>query len=118
MRRNPRTGQDEVVVANPRKETMSREVLRHEEFKEKVELTRIRDYFLCALSSSFLCFLAIGLTRNSPHLSAFSVSIESTGCIPPEKLFLESVAVMRAKIKRIKSDIQRHLIDDVVMEDP
>ena len=46
-RRNPATGSEEVIVANPRKDTMSREVLRHEEFQDIVQLTRIRDFFLC-----------------------------------------------------------------------
>lgn len=40
-------GEKEVKVANPRKETMSREVYRHSEFDGFVELARIRDYFLC-----------------------------------------------------------------------
>lgn len=88
VHRNKETGEDEVVIADPRKDTMSREVLRHEEFKDKVELTRIRDHFM--------------------------FNIESTGCIPPEKLFPESVAIMRAKIKRMKIDIQRHLLPSIL----
>lgn len=43
---------DEVVVKNPRKDTVTREVLRHKEFEGLVELTRIRDHFLC-MSTSF-----------------------------------------------------------------
>lgn len=34
-------------VVNPRLDTVSREVLRHKEFDNKVELTRIRDHFIC-----------------------------------------------------------------------
>lgn len=39
----------EVVVANPRADTVSREVLRHSEFEGKVELGRVRDHFICTL---------------------------------------------------------------------
>lgn len=34
-------------VVNPRKDTVSREVLRHKEFENKVRLTRVRDHFIC-----------------------------------------------------------------------
>ena len=34
-------------VVNARKDTCSREVLRHEEFKDCVQLNRIRDHFIC-----------------------------------------------------------------------
>lgn len=34
-------------VVNPRKDTVSREVLRHKEFQDKVRLTRVRDHFIC-----------------------------------------------------------------------
>lgn len=36
-------------VVNPRLDTVSRECLRHDEFKDKVVLTRIRDHFICKL---------------------------------------------------------------------
>jgi DNA-directed RNA polymerase I and III subunit RPAC1 len=42
-----RYGVPEVVIENPRKDTVSREVLRHKEFEGLVELSRIRDHFLC-----------------------------------------------------------------------
>lgn len=41
------SGEKNCVVVNPRKDTVSREVLRHKEFEGLVELTRIRDHFLC-----------------------------------------------------------------------
>ena len=47
IRKNPSTGIDEVYVQDARKDTVSREVLRHQEFKDIVKLTRVRDYFLC-----------------------------------------------------------------------
>jgi len=34
-------------VKNPRRDTVSREVLRHPEFEDLVKLGRIRDHFLC-----------------------------------------------------------------------
>ena len=40
-------GKKEVVVKNPRRDTVSREVLRHPEFENLVQLGRIRDHFLC-----------------------------------------------------------------------
>ena len=40
-------GTKEAHVVNPRKDTVSREVLRHAEFEGKVALNRIRDHFIC-----------------------------------------------------------------------
>lgn len=42
-----KNGEPQVVIKNPRKDTVSREVLRHPEFQDLVELARIRDHFLC-----------------------------------------------------------------------
>ncbi|KAJ3103918.1 DNA-directed RNA polymerases I and III subunit RPAC1 [Phlyctochytrium planicorne] len=39
-------GEKEAVVSQPRKDTVSREVLRHAEFENTVELSRIRDHFI------------------------------------------------------------------------
>lgn len=41
------TGEKRAVVGNARNDTVSREVLRHEEFKGCVELGRVRDHFIC-----------------------------------------------------------------------
>jgi DNA-directed RNA polymerase I and III subunit RPAC1 len=40
-------GQKQVVVKDMRKDTVSREVLRHKEFDGMIQLTRIRDFFMC-----------------------------------------------------------------------
>jgi DNA-directed RNA polymerase I and III subunit RPAC1 len=40
-------GEPQCVVKNARKDTVTREVLRHKEFEGLVELDRIRDHFLC-----------------------------------------------------------------------
>ncbi|KAJ3000701.1 DNA-directed RNA polymerases I and III subunit RPAC1, partial [Thoreauomyces humboldtii] len=45
VRRNAK-GEQEAIVVNPRKDTVSREALRHKEFEDKVRLTRIRDHFI------------------------------------------------------------------------
>lgn len=42
-----RKGEMEVYVKDPRRDTVSREVLRDERFKNKVKLGRVRDHFLC-----------------------------------------------------------------------
>ncbi|EWC45247.1 hypothetical protein DRE_05974 [Drechslerella stenobrocha 248] len=66
-----RTGSKKAVVVNPRKDTVSREVLRHDEFKGKVELGRIRDHFI--------------------------FSIESTGMYNSDELFLQAVQILKKK---------------------
>ncbi len=40
-------GEMEARIVDARKDTMSREVLRHPEFEDKVRLTRVRDHFIC-----------------------------------------------------------------------
>lgn len=59
------------VVVNPRKCTMSREVLRHPEFVDNVILTRKRDHFI--------------------------FNIESVGIITPQDLFIQSIAILVEK---------------------
>ncbi len=69
-------GEDEARVVDPRKDTVSREVLRHPEFKDKVELSRVRDHFI--------------------------FTIESTGIYQPETIFTEAVKVLIGKCQTIK----------------
>ena len=60
------TGENtKVVVANPRLDTVSREVLRHPEFKDIVQLSRIRDHFICECFSLLvsLFFSSLGFSR-------------------------------------------------------
>ena len=40
-------GKRRAKVANPRLDSCSREVLRHEDLKECVRLSRVRDHFIC-----------------------------------------------------------------------
>ncbi|TFK50729.1 hypothetical protein OE88DRAFT_1680508 [Heliocybe sulcata] len=77
---DPQTQEVSVNEGNMRKETMSREVHRHPEFKGCVELKRVRDYFL--------------------------FNIESEGAYTPERLFPESIKVMREKIANIRKAAQ------------
>jgi DNA-directed RNA polymerase alpha subunit len=44
---DPATREVSVDEEKVRNDTVSREVLRHPEFADKVELSRVRDYFLC-----------------------------------------------------------------------
>ena len=73
------SGEDKAVVADPMKDTVSRECLRHDEFKDKVKLGRVRDHFI--------------------------FSVESTGQFESDELFLDSVRLLRSKAERFK----RHL---------
>ncbi len=68
-------------MKNPMKDTVSRECLRHDEFKDKVQLGRVRDHFI--------------------------FSIESTGQYESDDLFLESLKILREKALRFK----RNLLD-------
>ncbi|CCM06067.1 uncharacterized protein FIBRA_08314 [Fibroporia radiculosa] len=102
-----RDGQISIHEHNMRKESMSREVLRHKEFEGCVELKRIRDWFI--------------------------YTIESEGPYAPEDLFPEAIKVMRSKIANIRQAAEGLLADadgvdlprastigadvDVVMED-
>lgn len=69
-------GEVKAVVDNPMKDTVSRECLRHPEFKDKVKLGRMRDHFI--------------------------FRVESTGQQDSDKLFLESVAALKLKARRVK----------------
>ncbi|KAI8806429.1 DNA-directed RNA polymerase [Cladochytrium replicatum] len=69
-------GETEARVVNARIDTVSREVLRHKEFEDKVLLTRVRDHFL---------FL-----------------IESVGIYNPHTVFEESVQILHEKCSRVK----------------
>jgi DNA-directed RNA polymerase I and III subunit RPAC1 len=69
-------GEFKAVVDNPMMDTVSRECLRHAEFKDKVKLGRIRDHFI--------------------------FRIESTGQWGSEELFLESVRLLKIKAHRVK----------------
>ena len=72
-------GQKKAVVKNTFKDTVSRECLRHDEFKDKVKLGRVRDHFI--------------------------FMVESTGQFPSDLLFLESVKTLKLKCARLKRSL-------------
>ena len=74
-----KAGEKKAVVRNTFKDTVSRECLRHDEFKGKVRLGRVRDHFI--------------------------FSVESTGQFESDRLFLESVAILRMKCVRLKRSL-------------
>ena len=67
---------DEVVVQDTMKDTVTREVLRHDEFKDKVKLGRKRDHFI--------------------------FSVESTGQWDGDELVEESIKILRQKCQRLR----------------
>ncbi|KAM0786080.1 hypothetical protein ACM66B_006891 [Microbotryomycetes sp. NB124-2] len=72
-----------LVVANPRADTVSREVLRHSEFEDKVKLGRVRDHFI--------------------------YNVESAGQYAPEELMQESAAVLLDKIRNVRACLRAHV---------
>ncbi|ANZ78058.1 BA75_04482T0 [Komagataella pastoris] len=68
---------DKAVVKDARRDTVSRECLRHPEFEGKVKLARQRDHFI--------------------------FNVESTGCMPPEEIFFKSVRILKNKAEYLKN---------------
>ncbi len=68
-------GDEKAVVADVMRDTVSRECLRHDELKGKVKLGRVQDHFI--------------------------FSVESTGQLPSDDLFLQSVDILKKKAKRL-----------------
>ncbi|KAF5328835.1 hypothetical protein D9619_011685 [Psilocybe cf. subviscida] len=73
---DPRTREVSVDEKGVRNDNVSREVLRHPEFADSVELSRVRDYFL--------------------------FNVESEGPYAPERIMVEAVKVMREKLSVIR----------------
>lgn len=68
---------NEAYVEDARKDTVSREVLRHKEFEGKVKLGRKRDHFI--------------------------FNVESTGAMSPEEIFFKSVRVLKNKAEYLRN---------------
>lgn len=66
----------EAFVLDPRKDTVSREVLRHDEFKGKVKLGRKRSHFI--------------------------FNVESTGAMSPEEIFFKSIRILKNKANYLR----------------
>ncbi|KIM36901.1 hypothetical protein M413DRAFT_448827 [Hebeloma cylindrosporum] len=94
---DPRTKAVSVDEQGVRNDSVSREVLRHPEFADSVQLSRVRDYFL--------------------------FNVESEGPYEPERILPEAIKVMREKLAIIKQaaealrDKSTSLDSDVVMAD-
>ena len=84
-------------ISNPRNDTVSREVLRHKEFEDLVELGRIRDFFIC-MTIEFVM-----VTRVYWFLTADQ--IESEGPYEPEQLLPEAILVLRTKIAEVRKAV-------------
>lgn len=67
----------EAVVKDPRRDTVSREVLRHDNLKTKVKLGRRRDHFI--------------------------FNVESTGAMPPEEIFYKAAHILKDKAEYLKN---------------
>lgn len=67
----------EAFVKDPRKDTVSREVLRHEDLSDKVKLGRKRDHFI--------------------------FNVESTSAMPPEEIFFKSVRILKNKAEYLRN---------------
>ncbi|KAG2204257.1 hypothetical protein INT46_011574 [Mucor plumbeus] len=74
-------------VVNARKDTVSREVLRHDKFDGKVRLTRVRDHFI--------------------------FNVETSGIIPAEQIFLSALDVFMEKIKDIQPLVDRVVSNEI-----
>jgi DNA-directed RNA polymerase I and III subunit RPAC1 len=72
-------GELKAVVKNPFIDTVSRECLRHDEFKGKVKLGRVRDHFI--------------------------FGVESTGQYESDFLFLDSVKLLKLKCTSLKREL-------------
>ncbi|KAI0242828.1 DNA-directed RNA polymerases I and III subunit RPAC1 [Lamellibrachia satsuma] len=73
-------------VTAARKDTCSREVLRHEDLKDCVKLTRVRDHFI--------------------------FSVESTGALPPDVLVTEAIKVFKTKCRRVLQELEEANAND------
>ncbi|GFZ45203.1 DNA-directed RNA polymerases I and III 40 kDa polypeptide [Saitozyma sp. JCM 24511] len=79
-------GEPQCVVKNPRKDTVSREVLRHPEFQDLVQLARIRDHFI--------------------------YNVESVGQYKPEELVPEAIKILLNKVKEVEEGLDKLFASD------
>lgn len=70
-------GEGKAYVKDARKDTVSREVLRHDDLASKVKLGRKRDHFI--------------------------FNVESTGAMAPTEIFLKSVRVLKNKVDYLRN---------------
>ena len=92
-------------VVNPRKDTVSREVLRHDKFVDKVRLTRVRDHFICKSKKK--------KNEESTANEYLIVKVETSGVIPAEQIFLSALDVFMEKIKDIQPLVDRVISNEI-----
>ncbi|KAK3595011.1 hypothetical protein CHS0354_003739 [Potamilus streckersoni] len=73
-------GKEYARVAHARRDTCSREVFRHDDLKDYVQLHKIRDHFI--------------------------FSVESTGVLPPEVLVSEAIKVLKGKCRAFLHELK------------
>ncbi len=76
LTRNRKTNQEEAIVADARYDTLSRECLRHPEFKDRVLLKRVPDHFI--------------------------FQVESVGFYQPPEIIIEAVKILAEKAARLR----------------
>lgn len=74
-------GEQKAVVKEAIRDTVTRECLRHDEFKDKVKLSRQRDHFI--------------------------FSIESTGQFDSDELMVDAIKLLKKKCLRIQKDFKQ-----------
>ncbi|KAL3872987.1 hypothetical protein ACJMK2_036152 [Sinanodonta woodiana] len=75
-----KNGKEYARVAHARRDTCSREVFRHDDLKDYVQLHKIRDHFI--------------------------FSVESTGVLPPEVLVSEAIKVLKGKCRAFLHELK------------
>ena len=78
--KDPKTGNQVALVENARYDTMSRECLRHPEFKDKVALKRVPDHFI--------------------------FQIESVGFFAPDQIVMEAIKILAEKAVRLRESLE------------
>lgn len=76
LTQNRKTGEQEAVVADARYDTLSRECLRHPEFKDRVQLKRVPDHFI--------------------------FQVESVGFYQPPEIVVEAIKILAEKAARLR----------------
>ena len=77
-------GRKKAIVLNPRHDLSSRQIYMYEEFKDLVEINKIRNHFI--------------------------FSIESTGALSCSDLMIQSVNILMAKSHNLLNEINRNKI--------
>jgi DNA-directed RNA polymerase I and III subunit RPAC1 len=86
---------------------MCRECIREDGWDKRIKLLRVKDHFICTVFPPSSASASTS-TRTNPTLIIclrFTVSIESTGILPPNVLFEEAVKVFMAKCQTVLTEL-------------